>query len=349
MSSGRRELIEDDKLVVNEIARLIHVVKTNEKQRKVIQRAKRAAQSDATNVAKTQQHKKVNKKRASANSGSIWIQFTPGLQRPATSSADDASNAVVRMKRSQAKREAALTTAVAYYESALAQARDAGMAASNGQPVSAEGAQYLKEQIAVAKGMLNIGAVGLQRARTVSILAGSDDAASAVSYLPEATSDASYQECFEWATQQIVKERIALKAPRPFVGDDEESGAASSSADVDEVVLPVEDEARQLAHAYRFTVTDEEASKASHCIVKVKGPYGKKTTSAVTSVKAANSLKTNLTQMLRKELTPLLKKSQDTAAQNTSSPARVASSAKLSASGSKDAPKGGNGKQQRRK
>ncbi|CUG89732.1 Hypothetical protein, putative [Bodo saltans] len=352
MSSGRRELIEDDKAVVNEIARLIHVVKTNEKQRKVIHRA---AKKGADNVpskgqgkseksSKAQLRKKVNKKRASANSGSIWIQFTPCLQQPIATGDDATKNAAFRLKRSQEKREAALTSAVAYYESALAQAREAGMAASNGQPMSSEGAQYLKEQFSVAKAMLNVGAVGLHRARTVSTLSGgSDDAAAFLSHLPEAISDSSYRECYEWAAQQITKERVAIKAPRPFVAEDEENGTVSSSADVvEEEELSVEEEARQLAHAYRFIVTDEEANQASRCIVKVKGPYGKKTTSAVTSQKVANSLKTNLSQMLRKEMTPLLKKTQDNVAatQNAPSPSRVPSNAKLSASVSKDTSKG---------
>lgn len=359
MSSGRREMLEDEKTVVAEIARLIHVVKTNEKQRKVIQRAsKKSSSSTASRVApsaKTESKRKTSKKRVSANSGSVWIQFTAGLQKPLPTGDDAATNAAFRLQCSQKKREAALVAAVAYYESALGQAREAGMASSRGIPVTAEGAQYLHEQYLVAKSMLNVGAVGLRRARCVTLLTGHEDV---VSHQAESISDASYRACFEWASQQVVKERSLLKAPQPFVSEDEEADAPSSSHNAGEE-LSVEEEARQIAHEFRFVIADDEAlQKASHCIVKVKGPAGKKTTSAVTTQKLANSMKTNLAQMLRKEMTPLLKKSADPAPQGgaaASSPARVASNAKLSASGSNNLPKGsqkapaGGGKQQRKK
>lgn len=307
--------MDDEKVVISEVARMVHVVKTNEKQRRVIRRAaKRGAKSSTGSVKANDGAAKraVNRKRRSNNSGSIWIRFSPGLQQEIPTGEVAEKNASWRMRCSQKKREGALAAAVAYYESALTQAREAGMAGAEGQPLSEDGAQYLREQYAVAKAMLTISPVGTHRAHCVRTMTGTVDA---VVHMPEASNDAAYRACLDWAMQQVVKERMALRTPAAFVlpscdGEDESTGNASSS--MDEHSLPVEEEARQLVHDIRFHVVcqrEDGNENASQCIVKVKGPAGKKVTSVVATQKLANAFKVNFTQMIRKEMTPLLQKS----------------------------------------
>lgn len=300
MSTGRR-INEDDKVLVSEVGRMIHVIKTNEKQRKVIRRAKRNAETGAKDAAKRDVSAATggSKKKRNGNSGSLWITFSPSYRDAAISTEREETLGQWRLLSSQKKREKALQTAVAYYASALGQAKEASLASEQGAPLSAEGSAYLQEQYAIAKEMLSTVPVGTLRVQRLTAVGPETGSALVAGSL----TDEVGRNCLAWAKAQIAEERRLLQAPPLFASDDESAGPSPATA----ASSSIEEDAIALVQSMYFTVASDSNS-ASLCVVKVKGPARKKVTTIVSSQRTANNLKTNLTQLLRKEASQLLQK-----------------------------------------
>lgn len=307
MTVGRRD-VEDDKTLVTELGRLLHVVKTNEKQRKVIVRNKhkqKTASVDATQAApKTAGDKRRRSRRAGQNAGSIWITLTPSF---AAVTRQDTGNkklsaAEYRAVLSAKKSEAAIAAARDYIASAMSQAEEAGLA-ERGVPTSIEGANYLAEQFAHAKNLARVAPVGHHLAQLVVSTSGQS---TAVSPLP--MSGSSFQSSLSAAMDHVLRERTLLQCAAAVVRD--EDGTVLETAPVVEPpTLSVEDDARALAVQQRFLIGDATEADGdvlpTKCIVKLKG-VSKKVTSILRTQKAASNFKQNFTQLLKKEVSSLL-------------------------------------------
>mmetsp|Transcript_14803 Transcript_14803/g.16997 ORF Transcript_14803/g.16997 Transcript_14803/m.16997 type:complete len:340 (+) Transcript_14803:42-1061(+) len=305
--SGRRE-IEDDKVLVTELGRLVHIVKANEQQRKIITRLSRkqrqaAKKSGVAEVVKTtktpsgEEPQRARRKRRSVHGGSIRLTFSPailaGVRQMSTTA--KASAAELRSKLSQKRCETSVGVAQAYIASAVSQAVEAGLASDDGKPVSEEGALYLSEQFAIAKNILRPAPVG---SRLAQLLGHQQTVPPTKSIL-------------DWTMDHVAKERQLLRCPA-YVERNEDGDVVTSVTVVEPPMLSPEEESAELAAQCSFHIGEQvlegsEDVAPLKCIVKLKGP-SKKVTTILRTQKSAAGFKLNLVNLLKKEASSLLSK-----------------------------------------
>lgn len=309
MSSGRREL-EDEKSIITELGKLLHIAKANEKQRRIIKKSeKRVAAAEVPNEKKVA----ARKKRSNKNGGSIWLTFS-GAFRGVPSAGDEADQEQRSSRRaelSKKKRVAAVASAEAFIASAISQAEEAGLAV-DGAPTGQEGADYLREQYLTAADMVKrCQPVGLHMSTLVASVC-----PVATGQVVALTGQRRAAE-LDWAMDTITKERT-LFTPPVFV-----SAEGVSTATDEQEVPTVLDEAQCLAEQQHLRIVEPtehidnsqlaaeggvtEDVIPTKCIVKLKGA-AKKVTTILSNLKGVSNFKLNLSQLLKKDVLPLLAK-----------------------------------------
>jgi hypothetical protein len=170
MSSGFRPL-EDERAIVTELARMVHVAKAHKRQRKVIVAAKEGEQGvrATTDDAVTQGAAMRRRRRSPKQSGSVWITFKGAFSAKSlyeSSPGGQERIAHFRAELTNKKQEKALTVAEEYLKSARQQAAEAGLIESEGP--TPEGLEYLREQAAAAAQMTEVPPVGARLTQLVS-------------------------------------------------------------------------------------------------------------------------------------------------------------------------------------
>jgi hypothetical protein len=185
-----------------------------------------------------------------------------------------------------------VSTAEAYFESALTQARDAGLD-------EAATEEYLAEQQAAAAKLLRRAPLGQYMhslARTVGL-------GHRLDAEPGVPDNAEHRQAL---AQCIVRERM-------LVGDAADDAMPDPLTEADAYLAKA---AMRLTHLEKKVTHDGGVLLdvvPTQCIVRIKNSGRRKQTAFVTSQKAAVSFKTNFAAFLKKDVAPLLKYFKDDA------------------------------------
>ena len=293
MSSGRRE-IEDERVLLAELGRYVHLARADVKQQKIVRKAKSSASAvhadpqPSANSSDAPPARQGRRKRKSNAASSIWLTFKGAVSRMVPRTAPKvAKQQAFRRAQSVKRRVGAVTAAEQYFESALTQAKDAAL---DEEATDA----YLHEQQHVAKGMLRKAPLGSHVAdmayssgvqhNPISVRTGLSDSAA------QRTAVAS---C-------IVRERV-------LVGDACDDAAQTDPLEEADVFL--NQAAMILSHTEKKLVHDGGVLHdivPAQCIIRIKNSGRRKQTAVISNQKAASLFKTNLGLLLRKEIAPLL-------------------------------------------
>ncbi|RNF01206.1 hypothetical protein TraAM80_07144 [Trypanosoma rangeli] len=263
--------------------------------------------------------------RKSTRGGTVWVVLKGGFTRVPTSEKAQAiaHNTAFRGRLSERRRVQALERAEEYIQTAWQQAQEAGLLLDDGSgPNGDEGLQYLREQYEVAAGMLRREPVGAFLKKIVAQTIPSYATVPAEATTPAAASLASAAAPMlltrdEWA-DVIARETLILKRFAPSTSTEEDTGEAvlHEAAQVPsryyfpiaEPLAPLEAALAETTVGYRDTGSDAPGGEQARdvlptkCIVRIRGSGKQKHTAILASTKAVNYLKSNLMQVIRKEL-----------------------------------------------
>lgn len=285
----------EEKALLAELGKMFHVAKATHKEH-------HNAQHTSASPAVADKKKKAGRgaakdtrpgsKRRSAHGGSIWMVLKGGFGPHAVPTAADskcvAARAQQRAALSERRRVAALQEAEAYIESAWQQARESELVSSDNTPTE-EGDAYLAEQYATAARMLAPSPAGAFLHQLVETHSGS--AAAAASPAESATFSLSRAEWEDVCTREAaIFFRYRTRA--------------TPSASAEEYFREQQNAREQQMHF----ATAEPMSRTggdiapTKCIVRLRDSQRNKFTSLLSTAKAVNYFKSNIGQVLRKEL-----------------------------------------------
>jgi hypothetical protein len=297
----------EEKALLSEFAKMFHVAKANHKEH---HNTSHTAETQPSPPPARQQHSKKESctsaketrrgsQRRSQHGGSIWMVlkggFGPHSVPLASSTHRVAARADQRAALSEKRRVAALEAAEAYVESAWQQARESGLVNSDNTPTE-EGDAYLAEQYATASKMLATAPVG----EFLHSLVDTHSATAAAAAAPPPSDDDAKTGTFaltraEWedvcTREAAILFRYRTHATPPSLSPEE--------------YFKAQQHARE--QRYRFTTAEPTTDSgddvaATKCIVRLRDSQRNKHTAILSTAKAANYFKSNIGQVLRKEL-----------------------------------------------
>ncbi|KPI85345.1 hypothetical protein ABL78_5600 [Leptomonas seymouri] len=301
-NGGMRRPVEE-KMLLAELSKIFHVAKANHKEQRNAHHTSSRGAAAAAPAADERQRKKMSSRsavkdtrrgsqRRSQHGGSIWMVmkggFAPRVVPLASNVAVVDARAQQRAALSEARRVAALKEAEAFVESAWQQARESELVNSDNTPTE-EGDAYLAEQYATASAMLAPAPVGAFLHQLVD----THGAAAGTPENPSTTPDFALSRA-EWE-DVCTREAAILFRYRT-------SATPATSA---------EDYFKEQQHAreqrYGFTTAEPTVSSGADaaptkCIVRLRDSQRNKHTSVLSTAKAINYFKSNIGQVLRKEL-----------------------------------------------
>ncbi|KAH9593297.1 hypothetical protein LSM04_008073 [Trypanosoma melophagium] len=332
--AGMREL-QEEKTLLSELGKLFHITRANAREQRIKQQVAKATSTNTVSETsnnnpqkegsrkrkqkqKQKQQTQSKRSRKSIRGGTVWVVLKGGFARVPT----EANGAVIsnnknfRGRLSEKRRMEALEAAEQYVQTAWQQAQEAGLLVEDGSaPSGEEGLQYLREQYAVAAGMLRRDAIGSRFKQIVDQTIPSGLANAASSSHVEATTTTVYDKD-KWA-EIIARENVILNR------------FADSSAVKDDGEL-VHHEAAQVGSKYYFNTFEPLAAESggskdvstghasgnsdalrgeqvrdvlpTKCIVRIRGSGKQKHTSVICTTKAVNYFKSNFMQIIRKEI-----------------------------------------------
>ncbi|KPA74837.1 hypothetical protein ABB37_08859 [Leptomonas pyrrhocoris] len=294
----------EEKALLAELAKMFHVAKAQHKEQHNVRRTPSPAAAAAAPTANKQPAKMSTRKpakdtrrgsqRRSQQGGSIWMVlkggFGPRSVPLATNAAVVRTRAQQRAVLSEKRRVAALKEAEAYVESAWQQAREGELVNSDGTPTE-EGDAYLAEQYAAASLMLAPAPVGSFLNQLVETHSGgvADGKEKKPGEIPDFALTRG-----EWE-DVCTREAAILFRYRT-------RATPSASA---------EDYFKEQQHAreqqYHFTTAEPTEgggvdAAPTKCVVRLRDSQRNKHTAILSTAKAVNYFKSNIGQVLRKEL-----------------------------------------------
>jgi hypothetical protein len=290
MSTSGRRCPEDERALLAELGRYIHLARTDIRQQKIIRKAAAAVthadpQPPVAEEAPKGETPRRRVRKSSAAS-SIWMTFKASVARMLPKShAKAVKEAEFRRARSVTVRATAVANAEAYFASALTQAKDAGLEEDATE-------EYLAEQQAAAAKLLRRVPLGSH----ITDLA----QASAMSHrlVTEQVPDNAEQR--KQLAECIVRERVLL-------GDVADEALADPLEEADVFLHKA---ATRVVHDEKKLVHDSGVLVdvvPTQCIIRIKNSGRRKQTAFLCSQKAAASFKTSFAALLKKDVAPLLK------------------------------------------
>ncbi|KAK7198689.1 hypothetical protein NESM_000832600 [Novymonas esmeraldas] len=307
-SAGGTRRLAEEKTLLSELSKLFHIIKANHKEQRngretatPAAAATTTAHSVAAPIKAARQRAKVDTRRGSRrrsrHGGSVWIVLKGGFGPRSVPTATDtrvvARRASGRAVLSEQRRVRSLAEAEAFVESAWQQAREAELLGSDGTPTD-EGDAYLAEQYATASRMLCTTAVGTHLHQLVAQHC-SSGAGAAVA----ATAAVAEEEANDTLTASQWAEQCRREAAILF----HYQTSATPSGTADDYVA-----AQQSVRSARYffttaePVTESGDVVANKCIVRIRDSQRNKHTAILSTAKAVNYIRSNLGQVLRKEL-----------------------------------------------
>lgn len=289
-TGGMRKLAEE-KVLLAELAKMFHVAKAHHKEQQNTDKvAKKASGSTAAKDARR------GSQRCSRQGGSIWMVlkggFDPRAVPLASNTAVVEARAEQRAALSEKRRAAALKEAEAYIESAWQRARESDLVSSENVPTE-EGDAYLAEQYATASQMLALVPAGSFLHQLVESHSRGADTLSSSGGQKKTLPDGALSRV-EW--EDLCTREVAILYRYRT------SATPSISA---EDYFKEQQQAREQRY---YFITAEPTEKAgadvapTKCVVRLRDSQRNKHTSILSTAKAVNYFKSNLGQVLRKEL-----------------------------------------------
>lgn len=291
MAGGTRKVV-DERILLTELGKLFHTVRATFKEQRQVNRAKRAAGKSTD----TKQHRASDRK--SKAGGSVWVLLKGGFASSSVPAAYDKARverrALCRRELSERRRMKALEAAEGYVQSAWEEAANAGLLTED-QKLTDEGTVYLREQYNVAIKMLNAGSgTGCTLRRLVEVHCKGRDGLQAVVPAPlqsgNGLSTAAQRE--DMATRESA---IRLRF--------HEAHSSLNSVMAEEALKSSGEES--LYHMAEPQAVRSAAGPdiaATKCIVRIRNSGRLRHTGILSTPKAVNYFKSNIMQVLRKEL-----------------------------------------------
>lgn len=288
----------EEKALLTEFGKLFHLAKAQHKEQKQQPQAPQNAKKDRRGGAAADTRR--GSQRRSRHGASIWMVLKGGFGPHAVPTAAQASTVADRRAQratlSEHRRLAALKAAEAYIESAWQQARESDLVNSDSTPTE-EGDAYLAEQYATASQMLCPAPAGgfLHQLVETHSAAPSATAAAEVD-AAEAAPPAPLFKLSRAEWEDVVTREAAILFRYKT------RATPSTSA---EEYFKAQQHAREQLYTFATaepTVQSGADVAPTKCIVRVRDSQRNKHTAILSTAKAVNYFKSNIGQVLRKEL-----------------------------------------------
>lgn len=299
-TGGMRKPAEE-KALLAELGKMFHLIKATHKEQRNGREAATAAAAAAPSNAKASTKKakadtRRGSRRRSRHGGTVWMVLKGGFGPHAVPTAAQTAlvdrRAASRALLSEKRRAAALRAAEAYIESAWQQAREAELVNKDDAPTE-EGDAYLAEQYAMASKMLCPAAAGAHLHQLVAnhctSTAGAAETAATRGAPTYAMSRGEWEDLCTREAALLFRYRTSATPPETA-----------------EDYFRAQQQARE--RLYHFATAEPVAAGGSgdvvptKCIVRIRSSQRDKHTAILSTAKAVNYFRSNLGQVLRKEL-----------------------------------------------